>query len=57
MQSASDTVIWDYAVAISATIMTKDEDFAQRKALEPDGSEFVWVRLRNARRREIIVWF
>jgi predicted nuclease of predicted toxin-antitoxin system len=30
MQTAPDTVIWDYALATSAVIVTKDEDFARR---------------------------
>jgi predicted nuclease of predicted toxin-antitoxin system len=30
MQGASDAAIWDHALATSAVIVTKDEDFAQR---------------------------
>ena len=31
LQTASDAAIWDYALATSAVIVTKDEDFAKRK--------------------------
>jgi len=33
MRAASDAAIWDYALASSSAIVTKDEDFAQRKVL------------------------
>ena len=29
MQTASDNVIWDYALASASAIVTKDEDFAR----------------------------
>jgi len=32
MQTASDAAIWSSALASSTAIVTKDEDFAQRKA-------------------------
>jgi hypothetical protein len=35
MQTASDTAIWDYALRENVAIITKDEDFAQRKVLAP----------------------
>ena len=57
MQTASDTAIWGYALAVSATIITKDEDFAQRKALTAAGPTVVWIRLPNTRRRELLEWF
>ena len=57
LQSASDRRIWDYAFANQACIVTKDEDFAQRRALVVSGPSVVWVRLPNVRRRELLVWF
>jgi predicted nuclease of predicted toxin-antitoxin system len=56
-QAASDTAIWDYALATSAAIVTKDEDFAQRKALASAGPAVVWIRLPNTRRRDLLEWF
>jgi predicted nuclease of predicted toxin-antitoxin system len=57
MAAASDRQIWDYALAGAAVIVTKDEGFAQRRALGESGPRVVWVRIRNARRRELLVWF
>ena len=54
------TVRWgdvDYAATIDAVIITKDEDFAQRRALVDEGPQIVWVRLPNVRRRDLLVWF
>ena len=56
MQSASDRAIWDYAAGAGAAIITKDEDFALRRALV-DGPVIIWVRLPNARRHDLLVWF
>jgi predicted nuclease of predicted toxin-antitoxin system len=41
----------------SAVIITKDEDFARRKALGMTGPAVVWVRLANVRRRDLLKWF
>jgi len=38
-------------------IVSKDEDFAQRKVLQNAGPPIVWIRLPNTRRRELLVWF
>jgi predicted nuclease of predicted toxin-antitoxin system len=57
MEAASDTVIWEFAHATSAVIITKDEDFAQRKALSGKGPAVIWIRLPNTRRRELLAWF
>ena len=43
--------------AAQAAIVTKDEDFAQRKVLTMAGPIVVWIRLPNTRRRELLVWF
>ena len=57
MQAASDAAIWDHALATSAAIITKDEDFAQRKVLTAAGPAVVWIRLPNTRRRDLLEWF
>ncbi len=57
MQAASDAAIWDHALASSSAIVTKDEDFAQRKVLADHGPVVVWVRLPNTRRRDLLAWF
>lgn len=57
MQAASDAAIWDHALASSSAIVTKDEDFAQRKVLVENGPVVVWIRLPNTRRRDLLAWF
>ena len=54
---AADKEIWNHALAVSAVIVSKDEDFAQRRILASAGPAVVWVRLPNTRRRELLVWF
>ncbi len=55
--AASDAAIRDYALQRSAVILTKDDDFAQRKALVGDGPAIVWIRLPNTRTRGLLAWF
>lgn len=57
MQAASDAKIWDHALAATVVIVTKDEDFAQRKVLDQTGPIIVWIRLPNTRRRDLLAWF
>jgi len=57
MQTASDSAIWDYALGAAAAIITKDEDFAQRKALRDAGPAVIWIRLPNTRRQALLAWF
>jgi predicted nuclease of predicted toxin-antitoxin system len=57
LEVASDTAIWEYALRENATIITKDEDFALRKALDNTGPAVVWIRLPNTRRRELLARF
>jgi len=46
-----------YARNPSAAIITKDRDFAQRKALHDGGAVVIWIRLPNTRRRDLLTWF
>jgi predicted nuclease of predicted toxin-antitoxin system len=57
LQSAADREIWNFAVQTEAVILTKDEDFARRRALTKDGPMIVWVRLPNSRRSDLLEWF
>jgi predicted nuclease of predicted toxin-antitoxin system len=57
LSGAADPAIWDHAASVDAVIVTKDEDFAQRKTLDREGPRVVWIRLPNTRRRELLVWF
>ena len=57
MQAVPDGAVWDYALTHAATIITKDEDFAQRKVLTANGPTVVWIRLPNTRRQALLDWF
>lgn len=56
MASAGDDEIWRYADANAAIIVTKDEDFANRRILASSGPVVIWVRLGNARNSARIEW-
>ncbi|HYN37685.1 MAG TPA: DUF5615 family PIN-like protein [Rhodospirillales bacterium] len=45
------------AIEIAAVIITRDEDFSQRKVLENNGPRVIWLRLPNPRRREVLALF
>ena len=57
LAAADDRVIWDYATAVGAVIVTKDEDFALRRAHAPTGFIVVWVHRANTTRRTLLQWF
>lgn len=57
LAQSSDRDIWDYAVRAGAAVITKDEDFAQRKALEQNGPVVIWIRLPNTRKAYLLSWF
>jgi predicted nuclease of predicted toxin-antitoxin system len=57
MATRSDREIWQRAVALGAVIVTKDQDFASRRATEMDGPPIVWLRCGNTRRHELLTWF
>lgn len=57
MQAATDRAIWDYALASSSALVSKDEDFAQRKMLADGGPAVIWIRLPNTRRQDLLAWF
>lgn len=51
---ASDAEIWKHAEATGGVIVTKDEDFAQRRVLAVAGPQILWVRLPNTRRQPLL---
>jgi predicted nuclease of predicted toxin-antitoxin system len=57
LEAASDSAIWECALREAAAIITKDEDFAERKALIDTGPAVVWIRLPNTQRRELLARF
>jgi len=57
MAEASDRDIRDYALRVGAVIVTKDEDFAERRARLGSGPAIVWIRVGNTSRRDLLVWW
>ena len=57
MQAATDSAIWDQALASSSALVSKDEDLAQRKMLADGGPVVIWIRLPNTRRQDLLAWF
>lgn len=57
MGTASDRVIWVFALQSRTVIVTKDEDFAARKKMTGGGPTVVWIRLPNTRRQALLAWF
>ena len=54
---ASDAEIWRYALEHGATLIIKDEDFADRVVLGGWAPVVVWVRIGNTTRRALLDWF
>lgn len=57
LADANDRAVWAYAELHGAVIITKDEDFAFRRAREATGPQIVWIRVGNTSRRELLGWF
>ena len=57
LSTADDSVVWDYATETGSVIVTKDEDFALRRAHAPSGPAVVWLRKGNTSRHELLRWF
>jgi predicted nuclease of predicted toxin-antitoxin system len=56
MEKCDDSTIWDYAVSKAAVIVTKDEDFAARIQMDPEGPTIVWLRIGNCSKRDLFQW-
>ena len=56
LRDATDLVIWNYAARESMLILTKDEDFAQRRMRTRDGPTVVWLRIGNSSREALARW-
>lgn len=54
---SSDSGIWDYAIANSAVIVTKDEDFAIRASVSKASPSIVWIRIGNCPNARLLAWF
>ncbi len=50
---ASDTAVWDHALARDLIIVSKDADFHQRIFLSAPPPKVIWIRLGNCTTNEI----
>jgi predicted nuclease of predicted toxin-antitoxin system len=50
MRASPDSEIWRYALAHDAIVVTKDEDFAFRRA-KTGGPQILWLSIGNATNR------
>lgn len=57
MEDAEDPAIWNYAKRVGAALITKDEDFAVRIAIDPAGPPIVWIRVGNTTKQALLRWF
>jgi len=57
LDRASDREIWQYAKANGSVIISKDEDFMHLAGADPEGPQFVWVRLGNCRTGALLAAF
>ena len=53
---AEDGPIWDHALATRAAIVSKDEDFPNRRLLAGSGPQIVWLRVGNCSNRALLRW-
>lgn len=54
MLAATDHQIWDEAIYRAAVLVTKDRDFALRRAARNDGPAILWIRIGNMGDRKLI---
>lgn len=57
LREADDNAIWQFATSPAAVLLTKDEDFAQRRLLTADGPAVIWLRVGNCTNRALLQWF
>lgn len=53
---ADDRDIWDLAVANAAAVLSKDSDFADRRAAAASGPQVIWLRIGNSTAPELFAW-
>ncbi len=57
LADAIDAEVWQHSLATDAVLVTKDEDFVNRRLVTCSGPQIVWVRLGNTRNRQLLGWF
>jgi predicted nuclease of predicted toxin-antitoxin system len=54
MLAARDADLWSEAISRSATLVTKDRDFALLRTARQSGPSILWIRIGNASNRVLI---
>ena len=57
MDESSDTEIWNYVLKTKEILVSKDEDFLHLANRPGDTGKFLWVRLGNCRKQELLAAF
>ena len=55
LAQASDSAIWEYAGRVGAVVVTKDEDFAARRAVAQAGPQILWVRIGDTTTPQLLL--
>lgn len=55
LSQATDRLIWNHAVRVGAMIVTKDEDFAARRAVTQTGPQILWRVLETQPHRKSLI--
>ncbi|AHF93300.1 hypothetical protein OPIT5_26865 [Opitutaceae bacterium TAV5] len=56
LRDADDGEIWKEAHARGLTVITKDEDFAQRAQTGAPGPQIIWLRIGNTSNAALRAW-
>ena len=54
LNSASDSVVWEYAKSHGLTIVSKDSDFQERSVLWGSPPKVIWLRIPNCKSAEVV---
>jgi len=55
LKGATDEAIWEYASAHGFTIVSKDADFYQHSLFYGSPPKFVWLRIGNCTRDDLVL--
>src|SRR5260221_12494861 len=56
LRDSDDREIWRTALTQGMVIITKDEDFAARRAAADEGPRIIWLRIGNATNKVLFAW-
>lgn len=56
LRDAEDQGIWLHALNLRTVLITKDQDFAERAARDPNAPRIVWLRVGNTTNPALMQW-